>query len=255
MNSTLWRFVIFVHLQKHYMNIYTNDYAYIYDFENDYSIDYFTSSNGLVTFGSLGEGNAEIGPNEYVDFVDYGITNLVAGDTISITCEGGMWIAAIQGGYACVEKIHSIEYYPSTIYEVNLIKNIIDDDQIQIGFEDSLMDSLENKYVIRAVQYVKRHFNEDISIGTLAEYLQISEGYLSRVFKKETGYTFTNYVIFYRIAMACELLKDCRMKVYEVTEKVGYSDTAYFSTLFKKMMGMSPTEYQENIQAAPSQSE
>jgi len=129
-------------------NIYTNDYAYIYDFENDYSIDYFTSSNGLVTFGSLGEGNAEIGPNEYVDFADYGITNLVAGDTISITCEGGMWIAAIQGGYACVEKIHSIEYYPSTIYEVNLIKNIIDDDQIQIGFEDSLMDSLENKYVI-----------------------------------------------------------------------------------------------------------
>lgn len=118
-----------------------------------------------------------------------------------------------------------------------------------------LKENIENKYVNRAVQYVKRHFNEDISIGTLAEYLQISEGYLSRVFKKETGYTFTNYVIFYRIAMACELLKDCRMKVYEVTEKVGYSDTAYFSTLFKKMMGMSPTEYQENIQAAPSQSE
>lgn len=111
-----------------------------------------------------------------------------------------------------------------------------------------LKKDIENKYVNRALSYAERHYNDEISIKTLADYLQISEGYLSRVFKKETGYTFTNYVMYYRIGMACELLKNCRMKVYEAAERVGYSDTAYFSTLFKKIMGMSPTEYQESIQ-------
>lgn len=110
-----------------------------------------------------------------------------------------------------------------------------------------MLEKIENKYINRAVSYIGRHFGDDISVKTLADYLQISEGYLSRVLKKETGYTLTNYVMYYRIAMACELLKDCRMKVYEAAERVGYSDTAYFSTLFKKIMGMSPTEYQENV--------
>lgn len=108
-------------------------------------------------------------------------------------------------------------------------------------------ENIENKYVRQAIFYIKQHYHEEISMNTVAEYLQISEGYLSRVFKKETAYTFTNYVSFYRIVMACSLLKDCRMKVYEVTEKVGYTDTAYFSTLFKKMMGVSPSEYQDRI--------
>lgn len=108
-------------------------------------------------------------------------------------------------------------------------------------------EAIENKYARRAVSYIKHHYAEDISISSVADYLQISEGYLSRIFKKETTYTFTNYLMFYRIVMACTFLKDCRTKVYEVAEKVGYSDTAYFSTLFKKMMGVSPSEYQDKV--------
>lgn len=102
----------------------------------------------------------------------------------------------------------------------------------------------ENRYVLQAIQYIKKHYSEEISICDVADYLKISEGYLSRVFKKETHCTFTNYLSYYRISEACELLKNCRVKVYEVAEKVGYSDTAYFSTLFKKLTGISPSEYQ-----------
>ena len=43
-----------------------------------------------------------------------------------------------------------------------------------------------------------------------------------------------------------ELLKDCRLKVYEVAEQVGYRDIAYFSAIFKKMVGISPSEYQDS---------
>lgn len=105
-------------------------------------------------------------------------------------------------------------------------------------------EMITNKYVSNAVLYIKSHFSEDITICCVAEYLEISEGYLSRVFKKETGYTFTNYLTYYRIHLACQLLRNCRMKVYTVANKVGYTDTAYFSTLFKKLMGISPSDYQ-----------
>lgn len=103
----------------------------------------------------------------------------------------------------------------------------------------------KSKYVEEAIQYIRSHHQEDITISTVANYMEISEGYLSRMFKKETDYTFTNYLTFYRIRLAMNLLKDCRVKVYEVADRVGYSDTAYFSAQFKKIVGVSPSEYQD----------
>ena len=103
----------------------------------------------------------------------------------------------------------------------------------------------KSKYVLEAMAYISKHYNEpDISVGTVAQSLNISEGYLSHTFKKETDYTLLNYLTRYRIHKAMELLKDCRVKVYEVAEQVGYRDIAYFSATFKKYTGMSPSEYQ-----------
>lgn len=102
-----------------------------------------------------------------------------------------------------------------------------------------------NKYVSEAIRFIYDHYNEDITISTVAGSLDISEGYLSRIFKKETSYTFTNYLIFYRIKLAMNLLKDHHVKVYEVADQVGYADTTYFSSQFKKIVGVSPSEYQE----------
>ena len=109
----------------------------------------------------------------------------------------------------------------------------------------SPVKNTKNKYVEQAVQLIREHYREDINISTVAGKLEISEGYLSRVFKKETDYTFTNYLTWYRMKKAMTLLKDCRVKVYEVAEQVGYSDTAYFSAQFKKVTGISPSEYQD----------
>ena len=103
----------------------------------------------------------------------------------------------------------------------------------------------KSKYVLEAMDYISKHYNEpDISVGTVAQSLNISEGYLSHTFKKETDYTLLNYLTRYRIHKAMELLKDCRVKVYEVAEQVGYRDIAYFSATFKKYTGISTSEYQ-----------
>ena len=82
-------------------------------------------------------------------------------------------------------------------------------------------------------------------VAAIAQHLGISEGHLSHVFKKETNYTALGYLTQYRIHTARKLLRDCRYKVYEVAEMVGYRDVAYFGSTFKKLTGMSPSEYQD----------
>ena len=104
----------------------------------------------------------------------------------------------------------------------------------------------KSKYVLEAMAYIGEHYHEpNIGVAAIAQHLGISEGHLSHTFKKETDYTLLNYLTRYRIHRAMELLRDCRLKVYEEAEQVGYRDIAYFSATFKKLVGMSPSEYQD----------
>ena len=104
----------------------------------------------------------------------------------------------------------------------------------------------KSKYVLQALGYIADHYgDQDISITTIAQHLGVSEGHLSHVFKKETSYTIISYLTQYRVHTAMKLLQDCRYKVYEVAEMVGYRDVAYFGSTFKKQVGMSPSEYQD----------
>lgn len=104
----------------------------------------------------------------------------------------------------------------------------------------------KSKYVLQALSYIGEHYgDENISITTIAQHLGVSEGHLSHVFKKETSYTVIGYLTQYRVHTAMKLLQDCRYKVYEVAEMVGYRDVAYFSSTFKKLAGVSPSEYQD----------
>lgn len=107
----------------------------------------------------------------------------------------------------------------------------------------------KSKYVMEALRYISGHYNDpDISVHSIARSLGLSESHLSHVFKKETSYTLSGYLTSYRIHTAMQLLKDCRNKVYEVAEKVGYRDITYFSSTFKKAVGVSPSDYQKRCQ-------
>lgn len=104
----------------------------------------------------------------------------------------------------------------------------------------------KSKYVMEALNYIAEHYKDnDISITPIAHSLGVSESHLSHVFKKETSYTIIGYLTQYRVHTAMKLLQDCRYKVYEVSEMVGYRDVAYFGSIFKKLTGISPSEYQD----------
>lgn len=106
-------------------------------------------------------------------------------------------------------------------------------------------NEIANRYVQSAIEYIEKNYSDtNFSVGKLAESLSVSEGHISRLFKSETDNSINNYLTKYRIKKAMDYLKDINIKVYEVAEKVGYQDIAYFSNTFKKLTGKNPSDYQ-----------
>ena len=105
----------------------------------------------------------------------------------------------------------------------------------------------KSRYVMAAIDFIAENYHDpDMSVSQIAQHLGLSEGHLSHTFKKETDYTILNHITRYRINRAMKLLRENRLKVYEVAEQVGYRDITHFSSTFKKLVGMSPSEYQDS---------
>ena len=93
------------------------------------------------------------------------------------------------------------------------------------------------------INYIEFHIQEDLDLKSLSERYSVSGGYLSRRFKQEVGVTLTEYVNQKRIERAEALLKVTELPVSEVAAAVGILDGNYFSRLFRKQTGMSPSSY------------
>ena len=97
-----------------------------------------------------------------------------------------------------------------------------------------------------SMSYITDNYADNgLRVSAIAQSIGASEGHLSHVFKKETDYTMLEYISQYRMHMAMRLLKDCRTRVYEAANRVGYKDITCFSSSFKKMVGVTPSEYQD----------
>lgn len=102
-------------------------------------------------------------------------------------------------------------------------------------------------FVTKAEEYVKEHYSDqDMSIDTICGILNVSSAYFSTAFKKSTGKTFINYLTDYRMEQAVRLLETGDKKAYEISDQIGYSDPNYFSYVFKKKFGVSPSKYRDS---------
>lgn len=97
--------------------------------------------------------------------------------------------------------------------------------------------------IAKVKELVEKNYSTSASLETIAAQVYVSPCYLSVIFKKEANITFKNYLINTRIGKAKELLETTDMKIYEVAEKVGYTDTRYFSELFQRVEGITPTQF------------
>jgi two-component system, response regulator YesN len=99
-------------------------------------------------------------------------------------------------------------------------------------------------FVVLAQSYIDGHYGEaELSLEEVAAAAQVSPGYLSRLLKHETGFSFVDYLTRVRINKAVQIMNDPAVKVYEVAEAVGYQSQHYFSRAFKRVFGRSPVEY------------
>ena len=109
------------------------------------------------------------------------------------------------------------------------------------GAEDE--KKVQHHYISIVLKYIDDNYGNFISLEKVAEVIGLNPVYLSYLFKKIKKVNFSEYLNKVRLEKAEELLIGSTLKIGEISEKVGYKDARYFSSLFKKRTGMSPNEY------------
>ncbi|HOV40623.1 MAG TPA: response regulator [Oscillospiraceae bacterium] len=97
--------------------------------------------------------------------------------------------------------------------------------------------------VKKAKEYIENHFDEDISLNLAAASVNLSPSYFSALFSQEAGCTFIEYLTDVRMQKAAQLLSDTDMKIVDIGFEIGYRDSHYFASIFKKTFGCTPKEY------------
>lgn len=123
---------------------------------------------------------------------------------------------------------------------INMLMNIMDSICARLPFA-------KNKVIIDIIDYIEKFYMDEISLLTVSEHVHMNHIYISRLLKRETGETFLDILTKTRMKKACELLASTDCRTYEISNMVGLSDSGYFSQVFKKYHGMTPSEYRENL--------
>lgn len=104
-----------------------------------------------------------------------------------------------------------------------------------------------DRLIDNVVTEIREHYMEDISLTSLAGKYNVSMGRLSEMIKEHLKVNFSDYIATLRIQRAKELLRDDSLSIQEIAEIVGYNDYFYFTKVFKKVAGISPSKYRKSI--------
>ena len=184
----------------------------------------------------LGSTNRESLKNFFWNTVS--LINNIRVSVSTVENEKGAVSRDISSLFRMIEKSDSLK-------ELN---TILEDIALNVVTKVNSFNNKSIKLILKkAVDYLSSHYNEQVTLNEVAEHTYVSTYYISRMFKKELGKNFVDYLNEIRVENAKELLKDIRFKTYEVAEMVGIPDAHYFSKLFKKYEGVTPSEYRENV--------
>lgn len=143
---------------------------------------------------------------------------------------------------------HKLEHEIERLYNCRNIMEILSvtEDNIKEyeAFLERSMNSSRNE-VTAVKNYIYQHYEEDLNLEMLAEKVYLSSGYLSFIFKKETGMNLNRYIRVFRMKKAKELLCSTNMKVAQTSEKVGFANVSYFCRSFREYYGSSPESYRK----------
>ncbi|HZJ86797.1 MAG TPA: response regulator transcription factor [Erysipelothrix sp.] len=122
---------------------------------------------------------------------------------------------------------------------ITILKNAINDIRSDVG------EKLYNNNIQKMIQIVERDYDQELNLKFVSDELHLNTVYLGQLIKRETGKTFSQYLNAYRIKKAQKLLLTTDLSINEITFAVGYSSSGYFYKNFKRICGVSPTEFKE----------
>lgn len=158
--------------------------------------------------------------------------------------------AAIEGGVSPAAAYHLSDYYIRKCDEsTNIIAITEYRNQAIIELTKRVQQSQQeyrgSSYVEQCKDYIKKHYREKIYLKNVADNMGISQSYLSKLFFKETGVNFQEYIMQYRIEKAANLLIHSEKSFAEIGEYVNMPSQSYFGAVFKKYMGLSPKVFRD----------
>lgn len=114
--------------------------------------------------------------------------------------------------------------------------------------QNTKLHGFKSRYVEICKSYIREHYTEKIYIGRIATELQLSESYLSRIFKKEVGISFQEFLVKTRVENAAFMLVNSDSSLAEIAESVNFSSQSYMGKMFIKHIGMTPKEYRKQFE-------
>lgn len=156
---------------------------------------------------------------------------------LTLADKKGVDIVRLVGGYEML--------YKGLFQQHTITKSLDWLKEISMEIVEHLMKNqqLYGSLVDRLTAYISLQYDKPISLKTLSEYFGLSAAYLGKIFKEQTGDSFSHYLNTFRVEKAKVLLQTTEMKAKDVAEAVGYADGSYFYATFKKITGKSPSEY------------
>lgn len=127
---------------------------------------------------------------------------------------------------------------------VSVKRNALCQEECESGSEESISNR-ENQegIILKSIEYIKNHYNNEITLEEVAGYVCVSSYYFSKIFKEYTGKNYVDYITELRIEKAKEMLKSGETSIKDICFEVGYNDPNYFSRVFKKVEGVTPSEF------------
>ena len=108
-------------------------------------------------------------------------------------------------------------------------------------------NSTTSKLLLHALDYIRKHYTEELSTTQLAAIICISESYLYEIFRNNLGTSPIAYLNYYRLSVASEMLRQTKEPIHKIAELVGFKDPAYFTRLFCRTFGVSPRTYRQEM--------
>ncbi len=195
---------------------------------------YVLSENDAVLIppGALRE---RIASNESVKYISFNFTVNEGAELPNSVYLKGIISHDIKSLCQIFSASHLSDIYSTREKVMNLLNYIL------LELIDVVQLESNNTHIIDIIKFINEHISEPITLSAVSEKVNLTKEYVSHIFKKETGKTVTDYINGRKMMIAKEMLLSSDYEMSKISERLGYDNYSYFSKLFKKQFGVSPS--------------